>query len=438
MTNLPDRDRPSPNPSLEREGSFTPRILIIAGSDSGGGAGIQADIKTVTMLGGHAMTAVTAITAQNTLGVQAVLPVPTDMVIAQIESCVTDIGVDAVKIGMIGSAATAHAVADFLEALPSTAPFPGEGRGPVTQADEATRSTRFSAAAQLGRGLRRGSDTGRIPIVFDPVMVATSGDVLADAATIAAFERLMRIASVVTPNLPELRALGGPDAVLSHGCALLIKGGHGDGETLTDRLIGSEGEIAHWSSDRIATTSTHGTGCTLASAIATFLAEGRSLKASIARARQFVRLALHDAPGLGGGHGPMGHQAVRLDFGPEVRLNQVTVGCDDYAASRDFYRTLGLTQIVATDDGHYARFEAPGGATLSIEHGATATVFFECNDLDAEVARSQAVGLVFDHLPIEQEWLWREARLTDPAGNTICLYQAGENRRYPPWRLPNA
>ena len=143
-----------------------PRILIVAGSDSGGGAGIQADIKTVTMLGGHAMTAVTAITAQNTLGVQAVMPVPTEMVIAQIDSVVGDIGVDAVKIGMIGSAETAEAVAERLESL-------------------------------------------AVPIVFDPVMVATSGSELADKATIAAFGRLMRIASVVTPNLPELAALGG-------------------------------------------------------------------------------------------------------------------------------------------------------------------------------------------------------------------------------------
>lgn len=415
---------------------MTPRILIIAGSDSGGGAGIQADLKTVTMLGGHAMTAITAITAQNTLGVQAVLPVPTEMVIAQIESCVSDIGVDAVKIGMIGSAETAHAVADWLEAHLSATPFPGEGRGPVMQPDEATRSTRFSDAARLGPCLRGGRDTGRIPIVFDPVMVATSGDTLADTATIAAFERLMRIASVVTPNLPELQALGGPGSVLAHGCALLVKGGHGKGDTLTDRLIGLDGDIAYWSSDRITTTSTHGTGCTLASAIATFLAEGRSLEASVASARQFVRLALRDAPGLGGGHGPMGHHAVRLDSGPERRLNQVTLPLG--AGSVAFYRTLGLTQIVATDDGHYARFEAPGGATLSVEAQARPTVFFECDDLDAEVARLQAAGLIFDHVPQDQEWLWREARLTDPAGNTICLYQAGENRRYPPWRLPNA
>ncbi len=437
MTNAADPDIPSPNPSRWREGRVTPRILIIAGSDSGGGAGIQADIKTVTMLGGHAMTAITAITAQNTLGVQAVMPVPTDMVIAQIESCVSDIGVDAVKIGMLGSAETAHAVADLLEAYLSTAPFPGEGRGPVGQTEVTNRGTRFPDAAQLGPGLRRGSETGTLPIVFDPVMVATSGDLLADADTIAAFGRLMRIATVVTPNLPELHALGGPETVLVQGSALLIKGGHGDSDALTDRLIGPEGEIALWSSDRIDTTSTHGTGCTLAAAIATYLAQGYPLKASIARARQFVRLALHDAPGLGQGHGPMGHQSVRLDLGPELRLNQVTVGCADYAASRDFYSTLGLHQIVDSPD-HYARFEAPGGATLSIEQSAAATVFFECNDLDAEVARLQAAGLVFDHMPVEQEWLWREARLIDPAGNKICLYQADENRRYPPWRLPDA
>lgn len=369
---------------------MTPRILIIAGSDSGGGAGIQADIKTVTMLGGHAMTAVTAITAQNTLGVQAVMPVPTDMVVAQIEACVADIGVDAVKIGMIGSAQTAHAVADRLSAV-------------------------------------------GVPIVFDPVMVATSGDMLADAATIAAFERLMRLATLVTPNLPELEALDGESAIMAQGCALLVKGGHGDSNVLVDRLLTRDGEIRRWESERIATTSTHGTGCTLASAIATGLARGQDLPTAIERARLFVRLALHGAPGLGGGHGPMGHQKVRLDLGPGVRLNHVTVPMA--AGSEGFYRTLGLTQIVDTPDGHYARFEAAGGATVSVEQGAAPTVFFECDDLAAEVARLQAAGLVFDHPPVDQDWRWREARLSDPAGNTVCLYQAGENRRYPPWRI---
>lgn len=373
---------------------MTPRILIIAGSDSGGGAGIQADIKTVTMLGAHAMTAITALTAQNTLGVQGVMPVPTDFVCAQIDACISDIGVDAVKIGMIGSAETAHAVADRLESLD-------------------------------------------VPVVFDPVMVATSGATLADPATIAAFARLMRIATVVTPNTPELDALGGEAAVLAHGCRLLAKGGHVEGADVVDRLLGPDGEIARWSAPRIETTSTHGTGCTLASAVATLLGAGRSLPHAVEDARTFVRLALRDASGLGRGHGPMGHQAVRLDLGADARLNQVTLGSTDHAASRGFYTMLGLRQIVESAD-HYARFEAPGGATLSIERDATPTVFFECDDLDATVARLQAAGLVFDTLPADRGWLWREARLTDPAGNMICLYHAGENRRFPPWRLSDA
>ena len=246
------------------------RVLIVAGSDSGGGAGIQADIRTVTMLGGHAMTAITAITAQNTLGVQAVHPVPTDMVIAQMKSVVDDIGVDAVKIGMIGSAETAGAVADFLSRL-------------------------------------RGNDgIGGVPTVFDPVMVATSGSVLADGPTIAAFERLMRIATLVTPNIPELEALGGEGIAARFGCAVLAKGGHAEGATLTDRLIGPEGEIRAWSDARIDTPHTHGTGCTLASAIATGLAQGMALEDAVSRARLYVRDSLRLAPGLGQGHGPMG------------------------------------------------------------------------------------------------------------------------------------
>ena len=164
-----------------------PRILIIAGSDSGGGAGIQADIKTVTMLGGHAMTAITAITAQNTLGVQRVMPVPADMVLAQIESVVSDIGVDAVKIGMIGSSETANAVAEYL----SSPSFP-QRREPVSYPES------HEQAPEIGPRLRGGDD--KIPIVFDPVMIATSGSALADDATIAAFGRLMDVASVVTPS----------------------------------------------------------------------------------------------------------------------------------------------------------------------------------------------------------------------------------------------
>jgi hydroxymethylpyrimidine/phosphomethylpyrimidine kinase len=369
---------------------MTARVLIIAGSDSGGGAGIQADIKTITMLGGHAMTAITAITAQNTTGVQAVHPVPTDIVIAQIESCLSDIGADAIKIGMIGSPETAAAVADYF-----TSPT--------------------------------------IPIVFDPVMVSTSGSVLADAATIAAFDRLIAMAAVVTPNLPELDALGGEDRLLALGATILIKGGHSEDAEIVDRLIDRDGTRATWSAPRIDTTSTHGTGCTLATAIATGLAQGHDLETAIARARTFVRLSLLDAPGLGSGHGPMGQQNLRLDAAPELRLNQITLAASDHAASLDFYRTLGLELIVdAAPD--YARFVAPGGATLSIHRG-TAGTYFECNDLDAEVARLQKAGVTFDKLPTDQPWLWKEAWTRDPAGNAICLYTAGENRRFPPWRV---
>ena len=226
------------------------RILIIAGSDSGGGAGIQADLKTVTMLGGFGMTAITAITAQNTLGVQAVHPIPTDMVLAQIDSCISDIGVDAVKIGMIGSADTAIAV-----------------------------------AARLA---------------------ATSGSLLADDATIAAFERLMAIATLVTPNIPELTALGGDSIAVRFGTHVLAKGGHGEGPMLTDRLLGPYGLLKAWSNSRIDTPHSHGTGCTLASAIATGLGQQLDLVPSIERARQYVREALALAPGFGSGHGPMG------------------------------------------------------------------------------------------------------------------------------------
>ncbi len=397
-------------------GRGTSRVLIIAGSDSGGGAGIQADIRTVTMLGGHAMTAITAITAQNTLGVQGVHPIPTDTVVQQMRSCLDDIGADAVKIGMIGSAETAHAVADTLEHY-----FPGEGRGPVT------------GRSQLGPGLRRGG-----AIVFDPVMIATSGSVLADADTIAAFDRLMRIATLVTPNLPELTALGGQDAVLAKCPALLAKGGHEDGDIVTDRLITNDGEIARWSAPRIATRHTHGTGCTLASAIAESLARGLPLPHAIARARTFVRIALMEAPGLGAGHGPMGHHKVRLDCdlgGPTP--NQITLPATDHAASLAFYKVLDLTPIVDSDN-RYARFESAGGTTLSIEAtdeiGDTPLLFLEVPDLDVAVAAARAHGIAVTD-PIAQSWGWREARLTDPAGNALCLYTAGEHRRFPPWRL---
>ncbi len=268
----------------------TPRILIIAGSDSGGGAGIQADIKTVTMLGGHAMTAITAITAQNTLGVQAVMPVPAEMVLAQIDSVVSDIGVDAVKIGMIGDAATARAVAERLDPE-----WPGHSGAPPIQ------------------------------VVFDPVMIATSGAILADDETIEAFELLMRRATLVTPNVPELEVLTGRKidngdqmriAALALGnrvgTGILAKGGHLPGDQIIDIYAqavsgGKGGATVEWQDTRIETRDSHGTGCTLSSAVATLLGRGLDPERAIGEARRFVREAMLAAPGLGAGHGPMGH-----------------------------------------------------------------------------------------------------------------------------------
>jgi len=384
------------------------RILTIAGSDSGGGAGIQADIKTITMLGGHAMTAITAITAQNSRGVDAVQVLGADMVIAQIDAVARDFGLDAIKIGMLGSPEIAEALADWLSSSPHR------------------RDPRV-----------RGND--EVPVIFDPVMIASSGAVLADEATIAAFKRLMACATLVTPNLPELGALGGEAAVLELAPALLIKGGHASGETVTDRLVTREGEIARWDNPRIESPHTHGTGCTLSSAVATLLGQGLALEQAVERARLFVRLALRDAPALVAVNGPMGHQNVRNDaLAPGWNLNQITLGATDYASSVTFYRALGLVQIVDSPDNGYARFEAGNGATLSIhvgEAGGGAMAYLECADLDARVLALASEGFAIDQMPRDESWGWREARLCDPAGNVLCLYIGGENRRYPPWRI---
>jgi hydroxymethylpyrimidine/phosphomethylpyrimidine kinase len=246
-------------------------VLIIAGSDSGGGAGIQADIKTITMLGGYAMTAITAVTAQNSTGVYAVEALSPALVAAQIDACLSDIGVDAVKIGMLGSPEIAAVVADRLERL-------------------------------------------TVPVVFDPVMIATSGAALADDATIAAFERLMALATLTTPNVPELAALaalGGDAGMAARGITYLAKGGDAEGDVVEDRLVVPGEKPVTWRAPRIATRHTHGTGCTLSSAIAVGLAEGRTVPDAVKKARDFVRAALAAAPGFGAGHGPMGHHAVR-------------------------------------------------------------------------------------------------------------------------------
>ncbi|WP_205518116.1 bifunctional hydroxymethylpyrimidine kinase/phosphomethylpyrimidine kinase [Sphingorhabdus sp. Alg239-R122] len=381
----------------------TPRILSIAGSDSGGGAGIQADIKTITMLGGHAMTAITSVTAQNSRGVDAVHGIPTQMVLQQIDAVISDFGIDAVKIGMIGSAETTMAVADKLADIADS-----------------------------------------VPIILDPVIVATSGAVLADDATIAAFGKLMDIATLTTPNLPELEALGGEAAVLEHGSVLLVKGGHmkvgqGAGDMLTDRLIGQQGEIAAWSDPRIDTPHMHGTGCTLSSAIAAYMGHSLPLEDATARARHFVRMALHSAPDIVPGNGPMGHGDVRLDAAlPMPMLNQFTIGCSDYTASVAFYKKLGFTQIVDSPP-RYARFETGGGVTFSLHATDKApgdnVIYFESANIDQWCAELVQSSLTFDQMPRDESWGWREARLRDPHGNSVCLYHAGENRRFPPWRI---
>ena len=244
-----------------------PRILAIGGSDPSGGAGIQADIKTITMLGGYAMAAITAVTVQNTLGVTATNPLPAALVLDQIDACLEDIGADAVKIGMLGSGETALALAARLE--------------------------RFDG-----------------PVVFDPVMVATSGCVLASEEVVAAFDRLIARATLTTPNLPELSALGGEAALLARARALLIKGGHGEGAEVVDRLLTPSGERL-FSAPRLETRHTHGTGCTLASAIACGLGAGLGLEQAVARGIAYVRAALAAAPGFGGGNGPLGHTLGR-------------------------------------------------------------------------------------------------------------------------------
>ncbi|GGI92623.1 hydroxymethylpyrimidine/phosphomethylpyrimidine kinase [Polymorphobacter multimanifer] len=252
------------------------RVLIVAGSDSGGGAGIQADIKTVTCLGGYAMTAVTAVTVQNALGVRGIHVVPGDVVAAQMRACIDDTGADVVKIGMPGDAGLSEAVAEVL------------------------------------RGVE-------CPVVLDPVMVATSGDrLLEDDALWALVEHLVPRATVITPNLPELMELTETEIedaadmllaaqeLLDRGPrAVLAKGGHLPGDRLTDWLVWRGGQRG-FSEDRIDGRDTHGTGCTLASGLAVSLAQGLVLEDAVVRARAFVRQGLLQAPGLGRGHGPLG------------------------------------------------------------------------------------------------------------------------------------
>lgn len=256
------------------------RVLIVAGSDSGGGAGIQADVKTVTALGSYAATAITALTAQNTLGVHGVLPVDPAFVAQQMDVVLSDIGADCIKTGMLHSAAVIDAVVRVLE--------------------------------RAGRG---------IPVVVDPVMVAKGGaPLLAPDAKSMLELRLLPLAALVTPNAPEAEAITGvplntvddlsraADAFIAKGVsAVLIKGGHLPGDTVVDLLRTADGEETRFEDERIDSRHTHGTGCTLASAIAAGVAEGLRLSDAVDRARHYVREAIRTAPGLGHGHGPLNH-----------------------------------------------------------------------------------------------------------------------------------
>ena len=253
------------------------RVLIIAGSDSSGGAGIQADIKACAAFGAYTMTAVTAVTVQNTLGVSQVELMSPELVAAQIKACVDDIGVDVVKIGMLGSAAILRAVHAAVEPLDAF-------------------------------------------VVLDPVMVATSGDSLLDDEAVGLMrELLVPIADLVTPNVPEAALLTGlpvtdtdelsaaGEAILEMGAyAALMKGGHLDMTSVVDVLVSEDG-AAIMSGPRLRTRHTHGTGCTLASAVAAAMALGANLDDAVSSARDYVFEAIRTAPKLGGGNGPLNH-----------------------------------------------------------------------------------------------------------------------------------
>ena len=260
-----------------------PRVLSIAGSDSGGGAGIQADLKTISALGCFGMTAITALTAQNTCGVRAIHGVPPQMLRDQIDAVIEDIGTDAVKIGMLHAPEIVQTVAEAID---------------------------FHTLQN---------------VVFDPVMVATSGAVLIEQDSMDVLVReLFPRATLITPNLDEAGLLVGKPltstedmehaalTLRSQGArAVLVKGGHLPGETVIDLLLTESGEKIWMKAPRIQSPNTHGTGCTLSSAIATLMGHGQALPHAVRLGRQFVRAAIENAPGLGGGNGPLGHQVVR-------------------------------------------------------------------------------------------------------------------------------
>ncbi len=265
-------------------GAGIPRVLVIAGSDSSGGAGIQADIKTITALGGYAATAITALTTQNTEGVSEILPMAPDFVESQMTAILKDIGADAVKTGMLATKAIVETVS---HALPDN-----------------------------------------IPAVIDPVLVATSGDRLLEEDAIRALkDHLIPKAAILTPNIPEAEVLAGCDIETEADMiraaeilqalgadSVLIKGGHGRDDQISDLLLTRN--RAHWlRHKRIKTNNTHGTGCTLSSAIALGLASGLTHKKAVEMAIDYVLRALANAPDFGSGKGPLGHTLGKSIYG---------------------------------------------------------------------------------------------------------------------------
>ncbi len=261
-----------------------PVVLTIAGSDSGAGAGIQADLKTFAALGVYGVSVITAITAQNTVGVRAVQEVDPDVIAAQLDAVAEDFSIAALKTGMLSSAAIIQTVA---------------------------------------AGLRR---YALRPLVVDPVMIAKSGDRLLREDAVGTLRRtLLPLAHVVTPNIPEAEVLSGLTirthadrvaagrAIMELGAhAVVIKGGHSDEDPIVDLLVDGNG-VQEFRAERIATASTHGTGCTFSAAIAAALGRGEDLATAVGEARAYLSIALAQAPGLGHGHGPLNHFPARQE-----------------------------------------------------------------------------------------------------------------------------
>ena len=255
------------------------RVLICAGSDSGGGAGIQADIKTVTALGGFATTAITALTAQNTMGVSSIIEVPINFLLEQIRVVLSDLGADCIKTGMLHNVQVIEAISEAIE-----------------------------------------KDGKKKYLVVDPVMVAKGGHELLELSALHALKSHMIVrADLLTPNIPEAELLTGLEisdidtmrraayAILEMGSkAVLLKGGHLKDETLTDILVTKDAEKTY-SGPRLLTKHTHGTGCSMASAVATGIAQGDTLEMAVQRAKAYVFTAIKTAPQFGKGHGPLNH-----------------------------------------------------------------------------------------------------------------------------------